>query len=220
MKLDIRKEKGVKGAAEFVAGSILAQLAKGKKVLWLVAGGSSIPVAVAASKIIRKHPHKKLCVTLTDERYGEVGHSDSNWAKLLARDFKLPQANLKPVLKGRNMEIAVSAFRTELEKLYKWADWKIGIFGVGMDGHTAGILPESDAVSVPRLAFGYYTEKFNRITMTAKAIGMLDQAVVFSKGEKKRKAINQLSKNLPVSKMPAQALKQIPLLTIFLNFKK
>ena len=38
---------------------------------------------------------------LTDERYGPVGHPDSNWSQLLQKGFDLPQAKLVPVLTGR-----------------------------------------------------------------------------------------------------------------------
>ncbi len=208
-----------KEAGKYLAQSILAKLEKKKKVLWLVAGGSSIPAAVVASKIIARHPHRNLAVTLTDERFGPKGHADSNWAKLLSRGFALPEAKIFFILTDKNMEATVEKFRKFLEEKFEWADWKVGIFGVGEDGHTAGILPESPAVSFPRLAFGYYTEKFNRITMTAKAIGMLDEAIVFAQGEKKRRPLRKLEEEISVAKMPAQALKKARKLTIFTDLE-
>jgi len=52
-------------------------------VLWLVPGGSNIPIAVEAMDMIRKEMSglslKYLTITLSDERYGSVGHKDSNW---------------------------------------------------------------------------------------------------------------------------------------------
>ena len=43
MNLNIKTIKNDEEIVEFVAGSINRQLEKGKKVLWFISGGSSIP---------------------------------------------------------------------------------------------------------------------------------------------------------------------------------
>ncbi len=170
MPLIIKTTTEVKIVADFVAKAILDKLNSGKKVLWLVPGGSNIPVAVEAAKIITKQPHQHLTVTLTDERYGAVGHKDSNWQKLKQQGFNLPQAKLIPVLTGENRAMTTKNFNTILEQELKNAKYKIGLLGVGADGHTAGILPESIAVNTGDLTFGYNGPDFERITITEKVI--------------------------------------------------
>ena len=61
-------------------------LQSGQSVVWLVSGGSNIPISVEVLKAlkIKVKPTllKSLKVMLTDERYGPVGHLDSNWQQL------------------------------------------------------------------------------------------------------------------------------------------
>ena len=67
-----------------------------------------------------------------------------------------------------------------LKEELKRADYKIGIFGVGVDGHTAGILPQSVAVNTEEIIFGYETPEYDRITITPKTIASLDQAILYA----------------------------------------
>ena len=207
--------------AEYIAGVIIKELELGKNVLWFVAGGSSIPVAVEAARIIREHSHQKLTVTLTDERYGPLDHTDSNWRQLFEKGFNLPGALLIPVLGENNRTVTTEKFNTILEEELKNNEYVIGLFGAGVDGHTAGILPESPAVSSNDLACVYHTESFERITITPKAIGYLDEIIIFAQGREKWKVIEDLlEREIDITKQPAQILKQAPLLTIFSDYTK
>ena len=53
------------------------------------------------------------------------------------------------------------------------------------------------------------------MTTTPAALARLDEAVVYALGESKWPVIDQLEDDLPLNDQPAQALKQIPKLTIF-----
>ncbi len=205
----------LENSAEFVASSILKKLEEGNKVLFFATGGSSVLVGAGISEILRAHSLKNLTVTLTDERYGPPGHSDSNFAKLISKGFNFPQARIIPVLTGDDFASTAKNFNEVLKEELSFADYKIGLFGVGADGHTAGILPESPAVYSEEYACGYETPAFSRITMTPRAIEKLDEAVVFARGEEKREALEDLQKSIDIAKQPAQILKKVPLLTIF-----
>jgi 6-phosphogluconolactonase/glucosamine-6-phosphate isomerase/deaminase len=210
-------------AAQFLASSILKQLELGKKVLFFIPGGSSIPVAVRAAEILRESRNKNLqnlTITLTDERYGEIDHPDSNWHQLKENGFNLPDAKLLYVLsEGDNLETTAQKWSEVLDAELKNADYKIGLFGMGADGHTAGILPESPALQSENFAHGYVTQSFSRITMTEKAIEKLDEAVAWVQGENKWEVIKNLAENIPITKQPAQILKKVPTLTIFTDYK-
>jgi len=219
--MKITKTEDIQIVAEFLTNSIINQLNAGKKVVWFATGGSAIAVASLASKSISKVPHDKLVVMLTDERYGSLHHPDSNWQQLLNKGFDLPEAKLIPILTGDNRDETVEKFKKNLETELNTADYKIGLFGVGSDGHTAGILPGSPAVDSTDLAFGYDSEKFERITMTPRAIKMLDEIVVYMQGEVKWPVIDDLrEKDLPLSIQPAQILKSAPLSTVFSDYNK
>jgi 6-phosphogluconolactonase/glucosamine-6-phosphate isomerase/deaminase len=202
-------------AATHLAGTIREKLRAGQHVLWLVPGGSAIAVAVAASKQLAAVPLENLTVTLTDERYGDVGHPDSNWPQLQAAGFALPGATLLPVLHGESMEATVDTFTATLAQAFQQADFSIGLFGIGADGHTAGMLPHSGAVAATQFAFGYDAGNFVRITMTPPAIAQLNEAVVYAIGEEKWPVLDQLEGEVPPIDQPAQFLKQVPNVIIY-----
>lgn len=203
----------------FLADAISNQLKTGKNVLFFVTGGSAIAVASEVSKILSKSPHQNLTIMLTDERYGPLGHPDSNWSQLLAKGFDLPQARLIPILDGGDCISTTQKFNEILKKEVAENSYKIGLFGIGADGHTGGILPHSDAVNSPGLAYTYKTEKFERITVTPKTITQLDEIVVFVKGEEKWNTLKDLEGDKEVFDQPAQILKKVKLLTVFTDYK-
>lgn len=217
MELDIRNTNKPDETAEFVASIILEKLSSGKKALFFATGGSSISVCAKISEILKGKSCGNLTVMLTDERYVPSGHPDSNFFQLKAKGFDIPGAKIIPVLEGGSIEETAEKFAVHLEKELKNADYRIGIFGIGPDGHTAGILPGSPAASSEGLASFYKTPAFLRITMAPRAIEKLDQAVVFMQGEEKRGALENLKKEIEIAKQPAQILKKVPLLTIFTN---
>ena len=218
--MEIKNTIEIEKVAEFISGKILNKLENNIKVLWFVTGGSGIEVASKVSQIITKRPHANLTIMLTDERYGDVDSAQSNWHQLLELGFVLPEAKLIPILNNKNRKDTTIEFQENLEKYLNSTVYKIGLFGVGADGHTAGILPESEATNSTNLAYEYDTPQFERITMTPRAIKMLDEIIVFMKGEAKWIVVNDLlNKEIDIKKQPAQILKQIPLLTIFTDYQ-
>lgn len=206
-------------AANFIASQILSQLQAGRRVLWFVSGGSAIAVAVSAAEKIAKFPHHSLVVTLTDERYGPLNHQDSNWRQLLEAGFKLPEARLISVLTGADFLATAQIFSEKLRTEETLADYKIGLFGIGPDGHTAGILPDSPAVSASGLVSAYEAGIFKRITITPAAILKLDEGIVFATGPVKWPVLKRLDEELEITNQPAQVLKHLAKLTIFTDYK-
>lgn len=219
MSLNIKTTTNVKDPAMLAVDSILRGLKAGKKVLLFVTGGSSISVAEEMSQMLQGEDLRNLTVMLTDERYGPVGHPDSNWQQLLEGGFDLADATLIPVLVGEDMDETVKIFCHSLKEELDKAEYKIGLFGIGMDGHTAGIIPESVAVKSKELACGYIAPSFSRITITFNTIEKLDEAIVWMQGAQKWGVIDKLKEEIEIEKQPAQILKKVPLLTIFTDYK-
>jgi len=221
--LNIQTTTNIDDAAEFVAQSIINQLELGKHVLFFATGGSSIAVGARIAELLRENQKhnltQNLTVLLTDERYGPINHVDSNFSKLLEKGFTLPFAKVIPTLTGESREAATEKFNKILLQEFKTADYKIGLFGFGSDGHTAGILPGSVATESKDLACGYDTPVFSRITMTFNAIKQLDEVVVWAQGEDKWPVFESLEKDLDLVKQPVQILKQVPLLTFFTDYQ-
>lgn len=221
MSYSITTTKNIDEVAGFIVSSILAKLNEGKHVLFFATGGSSISVLSRVADFIKEYSCQHLTILLTDERYGTIGHSDSNFSKLIEKGFDIKDAKIIPTLTGDSRDITTKKFIEVLEEEFKKADYKIGLFGIGADGHTAGILPNSIATESKDLACGYDTELFSRITLTFRAIEKLDEVVAFAQGEEKWEVLDDLQKkDIDVKIQPAQILKKVPVLTIFTDYKK
>jgi len=223
MVLNIKTTTKIEDPANFISSKVLEKLKSGEHVLLFLTGGSSVPVGAQINELLKQTADKKilqnLTITLTDERYGQVGHADSNWFQLKQKGFDMPNTKLIPVLTGEDQANTVRNFNQNLNEEFTGVGYKIGLFGIGKDGHTAGILPESRAVVLDDLAFGYDTPTFSRITITPKSIEKLDEAVVWAQGEDKWGVLKDLQKEIEIEKQPAQILKKVPLLTIFSDIK-
>lgn len=219
MSFDIITTKDIEDVASSISSIVLDKLKENKKVLFFVAGGSAIKVVVKIAEIIKKYDYKGLTIMLTDERYGEIGHADSNWYQLIQNGFDLPETRLIPTLTGKERIETAREWEEVMKEQLDISDYRIGLFGIGSDGHTAGILPESEAIISEELVCTYLTPKFPRITMTFKAIEKLDEAFVFAQGEEKWKIFEHFKEDIDLAKQPAQILKRIPKLTIFTDYK-
>ncbi len=204
-------EEGINALAGRIAGDLNA----GKKVMWLVAGGTNVEIAKESMTEIRRMVKpaqmKLLTVTQTDERYGEVGHKDSNWQQMILAGFNFKDVKKIAVLRGLSLDETVKRWSKELENAFESADVIIGQFGMGADGHIAGLLPHSQVIQVNETVASSKDKKFTRITITPAVFKHINTAYAFVFGESKRRAVANLRNNeLSVEDQPAQLLKVIP----------
>ncbi len=204
---------------DFLTERLQAALAAGQRVLWLIPGGSAIAIAAAVSQRLPAGRLGNLHIGLTDERYGPVGHPDSNWQQLTKAGFVFADTANEPVLHDVPMDREVQSFEAWLDDQLSHSDYRLGFFGMGADGHTAGILPDSPAVTSSSLAAGYDGGAFQRITMTGKAIAQLDEAVLYAAGPDKHAALDKLEEAAAPTEQPAQFLKLVNKLTVFNDLK-
>ena len=204
---------------EYLTSTLIANLQADKSVLWLVPGGSAMKVATKVLAELEDVDTSKLCVTLTDERYGRPNHPDENWMQLEQLGFNVATINAYRVLRGEDIETTAQDFADKLAQLFATYDYKIGLFGIGGDGHTAGIKPHTVAATSDEYAAQFEGEDFARITMTPKAIGQLDEAVAYAHGTEKHPVLSQLLReDVDIYDQPAQALKTVPKVTLFSDF--
>lgn len=194
-----------------MSARLAEHLRAGKRVLWLVCGGSNI---LAETKIMQSIPIElleNLTVTLTDERYGPVGHKDSNWQQLSSTGFDFSQVKTLPVLENNELDATVKRYNETIEQAFAENDIAVAVFGIGADGHIAGILPDSPAAQATELAAGYDSPPFVRLTLTFPAIKRIDTAYAFAFGESKREALTKLeAEDIDPIQQPSQILKQLP----------
>jgi len=193
-------------------------LGAGKRVLWLVSGGSNIDAAVRVMDGLAESKLEKLTVMLMDERYGAVGHADSNWAQLLEAGFKARRTRTVPVLtEGADIEETTNKFATSAEQEFQQAEVVIGQFGMGADGHTAGILPNSPATTDDQVWAVYYDGgQYQRITLSLYALRKVDAAYLLAYGADKSDQLQTFcNQELSITDQPVQLLKAIPRTYVF-----
>lgn len=213
----------IEPVVDFVAATLTSHLEANQAVTWLVGGGSGIAVTLRVAERLRfqKTDLSRLSVTLTDERFGPIGHKDENWQQLLDQGFALPGAKLERVLTGDDRATTTSKFAANLHQLIDQADYSLGFFGIGADGHTAGIKPHSPAVTATDYAADFSGQDFERITMTGEAIARLSQAVIYAMGADKQPTLHQLlTSTVAVNDQPAQLLKTVRQCTLFTDIKE
>lgn len=196
-----------------MAEKIAGELARGR-VLWLICGGSNIPYAKAALDIIRAKTGehiKNLTVGQTDERFGDVGHKDSNWRQLIDAGCNFDSVQTLPILRGTSLQETVSEYAKTAEDAFAQNRYVAAQFGIGADGHVAGMLPHTGGIEAQELVFGYEAAPFVRITITPPAFSAIHGAYTFAFGESKKDAVHKLrSEELSPADEPCQLLKQIP----------
>lgn len=200
-----------------LAEALTAALESHSRVIWLVPGGSNIDISVAAAQLIDDELTRKLVVMQTDERFVAVDSDDCNWRQLALAGFDTKYATTYPILvAGESRDETVARYSETVLREFIAADYIIGQFGVGADGHIAGIKPGSSASISDALVVGYQAEDFNRVTLTFPALQQLDQAEAFAFGDAKRPVLEQLLGEIPsLSEFPAGILRVTPISTVY-----
>lgn len=204
------------------AGGILAQILKNTlervdAVTWFLPGGSNIKTAVEAMDQIPDKLSEKLILSQTDERFGPLGHKDSNWQQL--KDLGFNPKRARPLMFLQNQTDSLEdVTRRAGEIIGKLLSdtYTIGQFGIGPDGHIAGIKPGSPASVATGLSSGYEWEDFTRITMTFSAIHQLGDVLAFAFGEAKAKTLTALrDESHQLINQPAAVLKSARTSTLY-----
>ncbi len=210
----IQSKDGKEGVKK-MADKLSASLGENQRVLWLICGGSNIPLAALAMNMVRKTVGVEqlglLTVGQTDERYGPIGHKDSNWKQMEDASFNFDNVNPMPMLMGESLEKTVEDYARRIKNAFEENDIVIAQFGIGADGHVAGMLPHTEAIDDEKLVSGYEAEPFVRVTLTPPAFDGIDVAYTFAFGNSKHEAVTRAwQKDLTIFEMPAQILKRIP----------
>ncbi|MEJ0072936.1 MAG: 6-phosphogluconolactonase [Candidatus Saccharibacteria bacterium] len=209
--------RGDIGEAErAIAGKICDELFAGRRVLWLVSGGSNIKTEVEVMRLVRDHCGDKLgglAVMPMDERYGPPGHKDSNAQQLREAGFEPGEATFVDVLThGVPLEQTIAFYTDVAATAFASAGVIIGQFGMGDDGHVAGVKPDSPAADADEVTVaGYEWEDFTRLTLTPVTLARINVAYLLAYGSNKKTMLKRLQANKqPLNVLPAVLLYEIP----------
>ncbi len=194
-----------------------------KKVLWLVSGGSNITLQVEVMAALKASRFKKLAnltILPMDERFGLPNHKDSNYMQMKLAGFDSGKAEWINVLRDNlGFSETIKKYADLASSVIKHSDSIIASFGIGADGHTAGILPKSPAVLGSDSVVGYQANDFMRLTMTPAWLAKVSSAVVVARGENKKLALLRLQQNNEsIIDLPSMLLYKIKDTLVFNDF--
>lgn len=221
MRQNIVQVQGVPEAATAIARHLRELLDEYGSVLWLTSGGSCIEVAVQVRRLLDKGANLGgLHVGLIDERFGPVGHKDSNWQQLLDSGFDSTGVATYPVLTGQaTAAIAAEEYSVVLAQLSRDVGVSFGLFGMGVDGHTAGLLPENTIMESEQLVDSYEGPDFVRISVTPRFIQSLDDAALFALGAVKWPAFEQSLQPGLAAELPVRVLQSIASIKVYTDYE-
>ena len=200
-----------------VCKKLLYEIVSKNTVLFL--SGGSTP-KVLYQKLAEEGKLKAGAVALVDERFGERLHENSNEKMISETGLVnyLSKQNIRfyPILDNKNMEESTSDYDETVRYLFNYFPKSIGILGVGVDGHTAG-LPAIAEISQRILndkssLVSFYDDQESfykqRITLTFLGLSKLDEIIVLVFGKDKKKALRQMFKTDSITQIPARFLTQ------------
>lgn len=213
----VKEFHSARQACQVASGELVDALSghRNTRCLLLVSGGSSAEVACQAASQLDDNITHSITLAQIDERYGPPGHPHSNWQHLLAKGidpnvFARSAAMLEP---GCSASELADQYNQWLAAQLSTTDYSIGLLGLGVDGHIAGMLPMAsvqfiDLFMTERLVSTYSAADFERITVTATALMRLDRIVVFVAGKDKAAAVAGLHKPQRIHEFPAEILQR------------
>lgn len=212
--LTLIAEKDPQNAIDAVVAKLESSLQKGK-VLWLLCGGSNVPGIVSALATLKaRATPEELCnlmIGLTDERYGEVNHENSNWRQLCDAGLDIRDIEILPLLTGKSIEDTTRDYAHTIETLYDEGVTIIAQLGIANDGHLAGVLPGTEGVHDSHTACSYVEPNYERITLTLQGLKKIATSFSFMYGEAKAPVVSRFSDTtIPYEEMPAQILREMP----------
>ncbi|PSS47427.1 6-phosphogluconolactonase [Pseudomonas sp. BBP2017] len=206
------------GLAKDVAGRLNAAIAANGQATLVVSGGRS-PVAFFQALIQQPLDWSKVLVTLADERWVPVEHTDSN-AGLLKRHLLTGKAATARFLGLYRAASSLEAAALDADQaLDELSGIDVLVLGMGDDGHTASLFPNSPNLSegldpdstrrcLPMLA---PTVPHQRLSMTRALLARAGFTALSVQGPGKLATLRTALAGDDLSEMPIRAFLQDPL---------
>jgi len=196
---------------------------KNKKKFNVFLSGGSTPLELY-DYIISKKSHQKIKwdkinFFFGDERFLPYDSSDSNFGNTKKHFFdhlKGYDLHLYPVKTDLSIDKSVENYE-KIIRQKKATSPDLVLLGMGDDGHTASLFPDSEILNSEKLidyVENYGNPKTHRVSITFNLINRAEKIVVFSKFKNKEKIIQHLifqneEKKYPVEKIERKKTKYI-----------
>lgn len=180
-----------------------------KDILHIALSGGSTPMPIL--RILKKYPieWKRLVFFQVDERCVSVVSDESNYKQLMNNFVKHIGSKIyKMYDEKKGIEKSVK----EYNKLLHNISFDLVLLGMGTDGHTASLFPETEALknnNMKACANEVPLLESTRITLTYPTIIEATEIVVLLKGETKVRVLESIEKGMqyPMTKVVNEARK-------------
>lgn len=209
-------------AAQLIFDRSREALAKNNSFTLALSGGSTPKrlyelLAKQNEELALQLPWEQTHFFWTDERPVGPDHPDSNYRMTndaLLRHVELPNGNVHRIYgELPSAEEAAKAYEAELRShfnlaAYEFPRFDLILLGLGEDGHTASIFPDTEALNeTQRLVSAPWVQKLNsyRITMTLPVLNNATTIIFLVSGATKALIVHEVLQGDP-SRFPAQAI--------------
>lgn len=211
-------------SARMIAQRLAQLLASQDSVAWFVSGGSNVGVqaATVAELQAMQIDISRLIILLVDERYGRVGHIDSNWQKLKeAGVFIDGPYFIAPFTENEEMlEEAATRYDAIVQAILRdQSIYCVVQLGMGTDGHIAGIKPDSTAIKSKAVVCGYVHSDWKRLTVTPIGLSQMNETMLVAYGEDKWPLLEQF-KQAVNNGLPLHILADIANVSVYTDYRK
>ena len=161
-------------------------------------------------------PWDRIHIFFGDERHVPPDHPDSNFrmaSESLLSKVPIPEKNIHRVHAELDAETAATEYDQQLRDFFHlinhdWPRFDLIFLGIGEDGHTASLFPESKALAeASRRVVANWVEKFKtfRITLTFPVLNHAAEVVFLVSGTGKAQILSQVLRP-GAMKYPAQSV--------------
>jgi 6-phosphogluconolactonase len=201
-----RSEELFKKAAEKII-TIGREAIRSDGLFTLTLSGGNTPkgvyTALASAEFKNELEWGKVHFFWGDERPVVQTHPESNYRmakESLLNHVSIPQSNIHRIAGEEDSMLAAQQYEDEMREFFKLSDGEVPaldliLLGMGDDGHTASLFPDSEAIKInDRLVVENYVKKLNthRITFTFPLINNAKNVLFLVTGSSKSKAVRQV----------------------------
>lgn len=172
--------------------------------------GGSTPKAIYETLRKKKLDWTKIWLFWSDERNVPQDHADSNYRMAMESlgSMPIPASQIIRMQTEKDIETAAFDYEEKIKHHLGKHLFDLVMLGVGEDGHTASLFPNTAALHSTRLVAANYLpdKKTWRMTLTFPAIEQSSQAVIYAIGAAKQKIVPQVLKAPIESPFPASRI--------------
>jgi 6-phosphogluconolactonase len=193
-----------------------AQSIDQKDAFFVALSGGSTPRKVYQT-LYKEHKNdidwSKVFLFFSDERVVPLDHPESNYHMAMEAGFAhlpIPKKNIFPMNTEKTPQESAEKYNTTIDEITGEDLFDLVLLGVGEDGHTASLFPETKGLSQSAVAAcaNFVPQKSSwRITLTFDCINASSSIVFYASGAKKQEILEKIfypKKNNPI--FPAECV--------------